>query len=65
MAEIDIQKMIEDYNNISRHDYYGEASKMHGDGEEASKAAEEEMKAKNEKKEENVTMEVENDGSVH
>lgn len=39
MAEIDIQKMIEDYNNISRHNYYGEASKIYGDGEEASKAA--------------------------
>lgn len=42
MAEIDIQKMIEDYNNISRHNYYGEASKIYGDGEEASKAAENE-----------------------
>ena len=39
MAEIDIQKMIEDYNNISRHNYYDEASKIYGDGEEASKAA--------------------------
>ena len=44
MAEIDIQKMIEDYNNISRHNYYGEASKIYGDGEEASKAAENEYK---------------------
>ena len=42
MAEIDIQQMVKDYNNISRHNYYGEASKIYGDGEEASKAAENE-----------------------
>ena len=42
MAEIDIQKMIEDYNNISRHNYYAEASEIYGDGETASEAAENE-----------------------
>ena len=42
MAEIDIQKMIEDYNNISRHNYYSEASEIYGDGEKASEAAENE-----------------------
>ena len=44
MAEIDIQKMIEDYNNISRHNYYSEASEIYGDGEKATEAAENEYK---------------------